>query len=135
MRIFGRAQAVAYEHENFGGTRRILTSDTPNLGNFNDKITSIEVTGNRSRGSEAGDRVCFYVDRDYQGEEFCVDGNASQRKIAERYNDRISSVRISGRTQVVVYEHENFGGARRVLTNDTPGLGDFNDKITSIEVR
>ncbi len=135
VRISGRTQVVVYEHENFGGTRRILNSDTPNLGDFNDKITSIEVAGDRSGSSEAGDKVCFYVDRDYQGEEFCVDGNGSQRKIAERYNDRISSARIPGGTQVVVYEHENFGGARRVLTNDTPGLGDFNDKITSIEVR
>ncbi|MBN2242750.1 MAG: peptidase inhibitor family I36 protein [Acidobacteria bacterium] len=134
VRIFGKAQVVVYEHENLGGARRVLASSTPGLGDFNDKISSIEVTGDRSRGGKALDSVCFYADRDYHGEEFCVYGNESRPTISGRFNDRISSIRIFGSAQVVVYEHENFSGTRRALASDTPGLGDFNDKISSIEI-
>jgi len=84
---------------------------------------------------EPREGACFYTDADYRGERFCVSGNEAHRYIGDRYNDRISSVRIFGRARVYVYEHENAGGARRLITNDVSNLRGFNDKISSIEVR
>jgi hypothetical protein len=58
------------------------------------------------------------------------------RNVENRFNDRISSVRVFGRARVVVYEHENSGGSSRAIAGDVSNLlGNFNDKITSIEVR
>ena len=89
----------------------------------------------RDRSNQPRDGVCFYMDEDYRGDSFCMDGGESQRNVEDRYNDKISSIRVFGRARVVVYEHENFGGARRTFARDASNLGNFNDKITSIEVR
>jgi len=43
IRVFGRAQGIVYEHENFGGASRTFAGDMSNLENLNNKITSIEV--------------------------------------------------------------------------------------------
>ena len=75
------------------------------------------------------------MDADYRGEQFCVNSNESQRNLGERYNDRISSIRIFGRAQVTVYENENFNGSRQTFRQNVPNLRDWNDRITSIEVR
>ena len=57
------------------------------------------------------------------------------RKVEDRFNDRISSIRVFGRAQGIVYEHENFGGASRTFVGDVSNLESLNNKITSIDVR
>ncbi len=151
VRTFGKAEMTVNENENFNGSRQTFSQNVPKLREWNDRITSFQVTGDpqyggreggqsreqygsRSRGNETRDRACLYNDRDYKGEELCVEANESQRKIGERHNDRISSIRIFGRAQGMAYENDNFGGTRRIYTSDMPNLGDINDKSTSIEV-
>ena len=85
--------------------------------------------------NEPREGACFYTDADYRGERFCISGNQALRYVGDRYNDRISSIRIFGRARVYVYEHDNAGGARRLITNDVSNLRGFNDKVSSIEVR
>jgi len=92
--------------------------------------------GNWGGRNEPRDGVCFYTDAYYRGESFCVDRNERRGFVGEHYNDRISSIRVFGRSaRIVVYEHHYFGGARRTFTGDVAHLGNFNDKISSIEVR
>jgi hypothetical protein len=80
--------------------------------------------------------VCFYTDSNYRGDSYCLDARDSQRYVGKRYNDKISSIRLFGSIRnVIVYEHEDFNGSRRILAEDMPHLGKFNDKISSIEVR
>lgn len=91
--------------------------------------------GGWGSGNEPRDGACFYTDAGYGGEHFCINGNNRQQYIGGRYNDRISSIRVLGRSRIVVYEHEGFGGARRTISSDVSNLGNFNDRISSIEVR
>lgn len=49
-----------------------------------------------NRGNQPRDGACLYSDENYKGKEFCVTANESQRKMEERYNKRISSVRTFG---------------------------------------
>ena len=82
------------------------------------------------------DGVCFYTDAYYRGESFCLDRNERLSFVGEHYNDKISSIRVFGRSpRIIVYEHHYFGGARRTFTGDVVHLGNFNDTISSIEVR
>jgi hypothetical protein len=152
IRIFGRAEATVYNDENFGGERRTFSQDVPNLGNWNDRITSFQVAGGRQyggqfdgqgggrfggrgRGGEPRDGACFYMDGGNRGDSFCMDAGESMRNLGDRFNDRISSIRIFGRARIVIYENENFGGASRAFTRDVSNLGNFNDQISSIEVK
>ena len=43
----GTTAIVLFEHGNYCGQRRVLTSSNPDLGNFNDKATSFIITGGR----------------------------------------------------------------------------------------
>jgi hypothetical protein len=90
---------------------------------------------NRISTNQPRDGACFYMDADYRGEHFCMEAGASQQNVGERYNDRISSIRVFGGVQVIVYQDENFGGERRTFNRSVSNLGSFSDKITSIEVR
>ena len=138
VRVFGRAQVIVYEHENFGGASRTFTGGVSNLQDWNDKITAIQVqydrTGFSGSGNEPQNGACFYLDADYRGEKFCVNSDESQRNLGERYNDRISSIRIFGRAEVTVYDDENFNGSRQTFRQDVPNLRDWNDRITSFQV-
>jgi hypothetical protein len=91
--------------------------------------------GNWDRRDERRSGACFYTDSNYGGRSFCLDRNESQRYVGDGFNDEISSIRVFGRSRVIAYEHKNFGGARRTYSKDASGLGKFNDKISSIEVR
>ena len=90
---------------------------------------------NWERRDDRRSGACFYTDSDYRGRSFCLDSNERQSYVGNSFNDKISSIRVFGRARVITYEHENFGGARRIYSNDVTGLGNFNDKISSIEVR
>jgi len=152
IRVFDRSQVTVYDDENFGGSNTTFTSDVPNLRNWNDRITSFQVTGGRQIGGPGGrpsdrqgggwDRgrdprngACFYADSDYRGERFCIETGERLRNVRDRFNDRISSIRVFGRARVTIFENENFSGASRSYNRDIPNLRGFNDKITSIEVR
>jgi hypothetical protein len=90
----------------------------------------------RIRGNMSRDGACFYRDAGYRGDYFCVNSGETLWNIGHRFNDEISSIRIFGRSRVVVFEHENFRGAHRVFYGNVPNLyRHFNDKITSIEVQ
>jgi len=155
IRILGRVQVTVYDNENFGGASTTFNNnDVPNLRNWNDRITSFQVTGGRQSGGLFGGRpsdrddrdgdrggseprngACFYTDADYRGDKFCIGTGEQLRNIGDRFNDRISSIRVLGRARVTIYENENFSGASRTYNRDVPNLRGFNDKVTSIEVR
>jgi len=141
IRVFGRAQVIVYEHENFGGASKTFTGDVSNPRDWKDKITAIQVQYNRigfgASGNEPQNGACFYLDADYRGEKYCVNSGESQQHLGEPYNDKISSIRIFGRAEVTVYHDENFNGSRQTFRQDVPNLRDlrdWNDRITSFQV-
>jgi len=163
IRIFGRSEVTVYVDDNFNGSRQTFRQDVPNLRDWNDRISSFQVTGGqyggqdagqyggrdtgqyggrdtgqyggRGRGYEPRNGACFYIDAGNRGDSFCLNAGENLQRVEDRFNDQISSIRIFGRARVIVYEHENFGGARRTFGRDVSNLGNFNDKISSIEVR
>lgn len=56
-----------------------------------------------------------------------------------RINDRISSIRIDGPAEIVVYEHAGYQGRAMVVGHDLYNLaylhGRWNDAISSLQVR
>jgi hypothetical protein len=90
----------------------------------------------RRVGRQNEDRVCFYMDDQFRGDSFCANAGESVRNVGGRFNDRISSIRISGRLEVTVFENDNFDGSRRTFNRDVTNLQDigWNDMITSFQV-
>lgn len=52
IRVFGGAQVTVFSNGSFSGASSTYTSDTPHLGDWNDKITSFRVAGNRRSGGQ-----------------------------------------------------------------------------------
>jgi Beta/Gamma crystallin/Peptidase inhibitor family I36 len=153
VRILGRGSITLYEHPNFQGRELAISSDVADLrrfGYWNDEADSVRVSfgGGRSRDrrddwrddrrdSYGEDRVCFYEHSDFAGASQCWDAGDDVSDLrSNRWNDRISSVRIFGRTRVAVFEHINYGGQRLVLDDDISNLKQlgFNDRVSSFRV-
>jgi hypothetical protein len=82
------------------------------------------------------DGVCFFSDRGFRGEAFCVRAGEDVRNVGPKWNDRFRSVRFFGRARgVEIYRDEDFHGPRERLDRDEPDLGRFNRAITSFRVR
>lgn len=83
------------------------------------------------------DGACFYRDSDFRGQSFCVDAGESLASLSGGADRSISSIRVFGRTEVIVYKDTRFRGDSRRYRSDVRNLqdDDFNDRVSSIEVR
>jgi hypothetical protein len=83
------------------------------------------------------DGVCFYKDPNFNGDYFCARSGESLASVPSGMNDRISSIRIFGRTEVIVFKDIRFEGRSSRFDNDIRNLKDegWNDLISSIRVR
>jgi hypothetical protein len=80
-------------------------------------------------------QVCFYEDWNFRGRSFCVRSGQDAR-LTGRWNDAISSIRVTGNAQAQVCEDWNFRGRCAVIGNSQPRLsGRNNDIISSYRVR
>jgi Beta-1,3-glucanase/Peptidase inhibitor family I36 len=80
--------------------------------------------------------VCFFEHTNYQGASFCSDTDSGW--VGAAWNDRISSVKVSGGVQVELFDNVDFGGRTLSLSADTPTLANslnFNDLASSFRVR
>lgn len=131
------------EHEFYSGACSLLTSDTPFLGNTavgNDRITSARVRRQGEALCSTGDaQVTFFGDWKFSGPCSTLGiGEFPTATSTGLANDSISSFQLGRNVEVVVCEHEDFGGACQTFTRDIPdmnGQAVGNDKITSITVR
>jgi hypothetical protein len=78
--------------------------------------------------------ICFYENINYGGASFCADASSSW--VGSTWNDRVSSVKVTGGYQVDLYNDINYGGSTLRLTADTPSLVslNFNDLMSSFKV-
>jgi len=83
------------------------------------------------------DGACFYEDADFHGDYFCVRGGEDLSSIPDGMNDRISSVRLFGRTDVTLFKDTKYHGRSTRLTHDVRNLKSegWNDLVSSIQVR
>jgi hypothetical protein len=160
IRIFGRAAIIIYDNTNFRGQSAEFTSDVPDLGlrsfigsrSWSDKIESFEVgylndrrsggLGNpREQQPESG--ICVYEDANYRGRSQCWIVGTQQNDLAKagNWSDRITSIRVFGRTNVELYRDHGFYGEELTIDQDVPDLarvgsnyGNWNDSISSLKV-
>ena len=81
-----------------------------------------------------GALVCFYEDINYQGASFC----ASQKSgwVGGAWNDRISSFRLAGGYNILLYRDINYGGGALGVDSSIINLVDlgFNDVGSSFRI-
>ena len=80
--------------------------------------------------------ACFYEHRNFSGQYFCARINESTELVPSGTNDRISSIRIFGSAEVIVYKDANFHGSSKRFDDDIPDLRaqGWNDRISSFSV-
>lgn len=114
---------VVYEHRYNEGKSRVITESMPSLGSFDNYISSYKIPEGMS--------VVFYSEPNYTGKRWTRHAGS---KDTIGFNDVVSSIEIVGeykKENFVIYEHCNKKGAYRVVTENIPYLGDFNDKMSS----
>jgi len=82
------------------------------------------------------DGVCFYKDPNFKGDYFCVRAGDALSAVPNGMNDKISSMRIFGRTEVTVFRDVRFSGRSSRFAGDVKNLKDegWNDLISSVRV-
>lgn len=93
------------------------------------------------RDDRGDDRVCFYRDVQFQGQSWCFRPGDELADLGNRRNE-ISSIRISGRARVVVFDEREFAGASDEFDMDVPdltlrnmeGRRTWNDRIESFRI-
>ncbi len=80
--------------------------------------------------------VCFYEDADFRGRSFCARAGEEVADLPRGMNDRISSIRLFGETEVVVYADGRFRGRSARFATDVRNLQreGWNDAISSVRV-
>jgi peptidase inhibitor family I36 len=80
--------------------------------------------------------VCFFRDPDFRGEYFCVPAGESVPRLPGDMNDKISSFRVIGAVDVMVFQNEKFKGRSGRFFTDVRDLrrDGWNDRISSIRV-
>jgi hypothetical protein len=88
------------------------------------------------RPREPSSGVCFYEHANFDGQYFCSRVGSNSSQVPREANDRISSIRIFGDAQVVVYSDAGFRGSSRRFDNDVRDLRHegFNDRVSSFRV-
>ena len=81
--------------------------------------------------------ACFYEGANFSGQYFCSNAGTTNPLINYRLNDRISSIRVFGNTEVTVYQNQDFQGPSRTFAADVVNLtrGGWNDRVSSYRVR
>jgi hypothetical protein len=149
IRIYGRARVTVYEDTEFRGRSAEFTSDVPDLGlrnlagskSWSDHIQSLRVApdsyGNNGGGNsrnapifgrpepqQVNEGICVYDRPDYQGREQCWNAGQDLGDLARagNWSDRISSIRVFGGAEAVLYRDIDFRGENIVIDRDTPNL-------------
>ena len=152
IRVFGDAEVTVFKDRDFRGDSKRFRRDRPDLREvgWNDRISSYRIDPREDRGRE-GDRrremswgrpsvpesgACFYEDPGFQGRYFCAAVGDAVDMVPPGMNDRISSIRVFGETEVTAFKDRDFQGEGRRFGRDMTDLraAGFNDRISSFRV-
>jgi hypothetical protein len=79
--------------------------------------------------------VCFYDKSNFGGASFCLEPGDVQQKLSSSWNDRISSIEITGDISVDLCSDKNLYGTCGTFASNAKSLpAKLNNKVTSIEV-
>src|SRR5262249_51283765 len=89
----------------------------------------------RERFPDSG--ACFFRDAEFRGDYFCIRAGDDVGRMPPEMNDGISSIRVFGRAEVVVFRDVRFNGGSTRFDRSIDNLRDagWNDRISSIQVR
>src|SRR5215471_5884682 len=83
-----------------------------------------------------GSGACFFRDVEFRGEYFCVPSGEDVVRLPYEMNDAISSIRLFGRAEVIVFTNDRFRGGWVRFDRSIRDLRDerWNDRISSLRV-
>jgi len=151
VRVFGGAEVVVFRDSRFRGSSRRFDSSVDDLrrSGWNDRITSFQVDRRRGGGPGYGSGdgfwgrpsvpqsgVCFYQDRNFNGDYFCAAAGSATNEVPRGTNDKITSIRLFGNATVEVFQDARFEGRSTRFDRDQPDLhrSGWNDLISSFRV-
>ncbi|RMH72984.1 MAG: hypothetical protein D6675_03365 [Gemmatimonadetes bacterium] len=129
VRVAEGYEVTLYEDAQLGGPSITLRHDAPNLryirentaSTWNDRVSSFRVR--RIAPPDAPPSVRIYEHAYYQGDALELDVPSALADLSQiGWNQRISSLKISPGTTVILYEFPNFKGRRVELTANTIDL-------------
>jgi hypothetical protein len=145
IRVFGNAEVTVYQDRDFLGRSQTFAADISDLrqGGWSDTITSVRVRpeggawANRwGRPGTPANGACFYENPNFSGQYFCSRQGESIDMVPAGTNDRISSIRLFGNAELVVYRDRDFGGVSEWFDVSEPDLREsgWNDTISSYRI-
>jgi hypothetical protein len=89
------------------------------------------------RGAYPASGACFYEDINYGGRYFCTAVGDAAERVPSSANDEISSIRLFGNAEVVVFRDGNMNGEARRFSSSVRDMrrSGFNDRLTSYVVQ
>lgn len=165
LQVFGNAEAIVFNEPGFYGVnaridesvqdlRQVPVADNPTKS-WAGRISSIQVNFKR-RGFRRGPQLrwgrerfpaagaCFYRDRDFRGDYFCMGVGESYDDLPPGFNDGISSIRVFGGAELAVFNYSDFRGINVRIRRDVADLSrwrtadnpykNWGDRISSIQV-
>src|SRR5262245_43084803 len=99
-------------------------------------IPSTAMAQRWGRAPFPGSGACFFQNSDFRGEYFCIGAGDDLRRVPPDMNDRISSIRLFGRAEVIVFGDDRFRGGWARFDRSIRDLRDerWNDRISSLRV-
>lgn len=145
VRVFGDAEVTVFKDRDFRGDSRRFGRDRNDLreAGWNDRISSFRVGERPFRegvrwGHPETPRsgACFFEDPNFHGRSFCASVGDTVAMVPEGMNDKVSSIRIFGDAEVIVFKDRDYRGDSRSFGRDMEDLraAGFNDRISSFEV-
>ncbi|NWV64918.1 EDSP protein, partial [Malurus elegans] len=123
---------IIYEHVNFQGLSKELTTDTPNLTTigWNDIVSSVKVIG----------QPWVAYEHVYYKGQFLVFEEGEYASVGKEMNDKISSLHLITddlhNPQITLYQHVEYKGRSRIVTEATDlAGGEDNDIVSSHKVQ
>ncbi len=89
------------------------------------------------RGGQPQSGACFYEDINYGGRYFCTPVGGGNERVPSNMNDEISSIRLFGNAEVLVFRDGNMRGEARRFSSGVRDMrrSGFNDRLTSYVVQ
>ncbi len=69
--------------------------------------------------------ACFYTDINFRGQSFCMNAGQDASTMPSGFNDRVRSIRVFGRAQVLYFNDSLFRGASGSTNRDIPDLRQY----------
>jgi hypothetical protein len=122
------------------GNSRLSANDVRDLKTFYNVGSDLSCSGGGDGDGDGDELVTLFQHCSYNGWQIDLapgDYNLTQLRALGAVNDDASSLQVPPGYEVVLFEHDNFGGTSVRVTSDTSCLvgNGFNDRLSSMRIR